>query len=109
MNSQDNNSEISLLKQQMDFFKQELSDIKTAVCSMKEVLTLSEAAIYLGITKSALYKLTHFNEISYYKPNGKICYFERSELKKWQLRNKMLSKAEVAANAEAILNSQATK
>lgn len=109
MNNQDNNSEISLLKSQVDFLKQELADIKTVICSAKEVLTLSEAAIFLGITRSALYKLTHFNEISYFKPNGKLCYFERSELKKWQLRNKVLSKAEIAAGAEAILNNQATK
>lgn len=43
----------------------------------KDVLTSDEAAVYLGVSKSFLYKLTMRKEIPHYKPNGKLCFFER--------------------------------
>ena len=38
--------------------------------SAKEVLNLEEAASFLGIAKSTLYKMTHENRIPFYKPAG---------------------------------------
>lgn len=55
---------------------------KTLFCT-KEVLTSEEAARYMGISKSYLYKLTMRREIPYYKPLGKMCYFNRVELEQW--------------------------
>ena len=49
----------------------------------KDVLTSDEAAVYLGVSKSFLYKLTMRKEIPHYKPNGKLCFFERLELNRW--------------------------
>jgi len=40
--------------------------------SAKEVLNLEEAASFLGIAKSTLYKMTHENRIPFYKPAGKL-------------------------------------
>ena len=48
--------------------------------SAKEVLNLEEAASFLGIAKSTLYKMTHENRIPFYKPAGKLIYFEKSVL-----------------------------
>nr|WP_294075796.1 helix-turn-helix domain-containing protein [Prevotella sp. UBA4952] len=66
----------------------------------KDVLTSDEAAIYLGISKSFLYKLTMSKEIPHYKPNGKICYFEREELNRWALRGKCSTITEIADKAQ---------
>lgn len=109
MNTQDNNSEISLLKQQIDLLKKELSDVRRALAGMKDVLPLSDAADYLGLTRSALYKLTHNNEIPFYKPHGKMCYFERIELDNWMRRGLVMSKTQIAAKAETIEQRLATR
>lgn len=58
----------------------------------KKVLTLEEAAMYLGITKNYLYQLVHRKAISYYKPNGKMLYFDKSDLNKFMRRNKVEAK-----------------
>ena len=57
--------------------------ITNVFCQAKEILTLEEAAIFLGISKSCLYKMTHNQIIPFYKPNNKLVYFERSELMNW--------------------------
>jgi len=43
-------------------------------------LTAKQAAEYLGIRISYLYKLTHQKTFPYYKPNGKLVYFLQSDL-----------------------------
>ena len=46
----------------------------------KEILNVDEAILYLGISKSNLYKKTSAHKIPHYKPEGKIIYFKRNEL-----------------------------
>lgn len=58
----------------------------------KTVLTTDEAARFLGISKSYLYKLTMKMEIPFYKPTGKVCYFNRSELETWMQNNRVEAK-----------------
>lgn len=58
----------------------------------KEVLTLEEAADFLGLSKSQLYKLTRTSAIPHYKPNGKYIYFDRAELVEWVKRNPVKTK-----------------
>lgn len=41
----------------------------------KAILTLAEAAEYMGLKKSYLYRLTHEKRIKHYKPNNKMIYF----------------------------------
>ena len=50
-------------------------------------LTMEEAARYLDVSKSTLYKMTSSNTICFYKPNHKRIYFAKSELDAWLLRN----------------------
>ena len=49
----------------------------------KEILTLGDAASFLGLSKSYLYKMTAKGEIPFYRPLGKVMYFERSALLEW--------------------------
>lgn len=55
--------------------------------SNKKALNLSEAAQYIGISKTYMYQLTHRREIPFYKPNGKQVYFDKNELDNWLLSN----------------------
>ena len=46
-------------------------------------LNHSEAAEFIGVSPSYLYKLTHKGQIPYYKPNGGRLQFKKSELCDW--------------------------
>jgi excisionase family DNA binding protein len=65
----------------------------------KETLTLKEAAKYLDLSCSHLYKLTYTKQIPHYKPRGKQVYFERRELDKWLLQNRQTTRAEMEQSA----------
>jgi len=61
----------------------------------KDVLNFKEAARYLDVSRSHLYKLTHTKEIPHYKPRGKQIYFEKRELDQWLLQNRQKTRAEI--------------
>lgn len=64
----------------------QVADLITAntIFCTKEVLTSDEAARYLGVSKSALYKWTSERKIPHFKsPTGKMCFFNRQEVEAW--------------------------
>ena len=67
----------------------------------KEVLTCEEAARYLGMSKSYLYKLTMRQQIPHYKPLGKMCYFNRVELEQWLQSNRVATQEEIRQQAQS--------
>lgn len=69
----------------------------------KEVLNFNEAALYLEVSHSHLYKLTSTGSIPAYKPNGKKLYFNRQELDEWLLSNKQVSKDDIEEQANDYL------
>ena len=64
----------------------------------KETLTLEEAAVFLGMKRSTLYKI-HEHTIPFYRPNGKMIYFEKSDLLEWVRQNREDSIDEIAEEA----------
>jgi len=70
----------------------EISDLKKLVISQglfqKPILNFQEAATYLDLSSSYLYKLTCKGEIAFYKPQGKKIWFRREELEQWLLRHR---------------------
>jgi excisionase family DNA binding protein len=84
----------------------QLADLISAniIHCKKEVLTSEETARYLGISKSYLYKLTMRQEIPFYKPMGKMCYFKRDELEEWLLRNRYETAEELEERVEDYMN-----
>ena len=56
-----------------------LSSIESLIKAknVNQMLIFNEASIFLGFSKSHLYKLTHKQKISHYKPNGKLIYFTK--------------------------------
>ncbi|MBR3389106.1 MAG: helix-turn-helix domain-containing protein [Prevotella sp.] len=79
-----------------------VADLITAniIGTQKEVLTSDEAARYLGISKSYLYKLTMRQQIPHYKPMGKMCYFNREELESWLQSNRIATGDEISQQAQ---------
>lgn len=61
----------------------------------KKILTSEEAAAYMGISQSTLYKLTSSRQIPHFKPRGKMCYFDREELECWLQRNRVASMEDI--------------
>lgn len=62
---------------------------------LKKVLTFDEAANYMGMSKSCLYKLTSQKIVPHYKPNGKMIYFEREELETYLLSVRVKTQSEI--------------
>ena len=79
-----------------------VADLVTAntIFCTKEVLTSDEAAKYMGISKSYLYKLTMKQQIPHYKPMGKMCYFNRLELEGWLQGNRIATDSELNQQAQ---------
>ena len=80
-----------------------VADLVTAntIFCTKEVLTSDEAARYMGVSKSYLYKLTMNKQIPHYKPLGKICYFNRQELEQWLQSNRYSTDEELSQQAQS--------
>lgn len=79
----------------------QVADLITAntIFCTKEVLTSDEAARYMGVSKSYLYKLTMNQQIPHYKPMGKMCYFNRQELEQWLQNNRVATTNEIEQRA----------
>lgn len=74
--------------------------IKGTIYCTKKLLTTDEAAAYMGISKSYLHKLTMKREIPFYKPMGKMCYFDRNELEAWLTGNRASTNEELDQRAQ---------
>lgn len=93
MSDQETESKLARLESRVSELEKALSsqnDIpqKKIMRVRKQMLTMSEAAEFLGLEVSGLRMLTHKKLIPYYKPNGKTCYFDPKELKRWQHRER---------------------
>lgn len=89
---------------------QAIKDLLAEVQSPKEVLTTDEAAKYLGISKSALYKMTMNRRLPYYKSEGgKLCYFDCQELIEWMKAHKVQTQEELEAKTREIVRKKGGK
>lgn len=79
--------------------KEQLNRIEAGVLGQKNVLTFDEAATYMGISKSHLYKMTMLGSIPHFKPRGKMIYFDRESLEKFLLQNRITPADEIEAKA----------
>ena len=77
--------------------------IESLLLAQKNVLTFDEVAVYTGISKSYLYKLTSGGGIPCYKPNGKLIYFSKLELDSWLLQNRKATTKEIDNKASTIV------
>lgn len=83
----------------------QVADLITAniIGTQKEVLTSEEAAKYLGVSKSCLYKWTMSRAIPHYKsPTGKMCFFNRKEVEAWMQSNRVATDEELEQQAQTM-------
>jgi len=87
----------------MDEVLKELQELKNlTLLGAKQALTMGDAALLTGLSKSHLYKLVCFRQIPYYKSNGgKLTYFDKDELNKWMLSRRAKTNDEIEADALA--------
>jgi len=85
----------------MDNILKELQEIKNlTLLGAKQALTMNDAALFTGLSKSHLYKLVCFRDIPFYKSSGgKLTYFDRDELNRWMLHRRTKTNEEVEAEA----------
>lgn len=74
-----------------------------SLLAAKAVLTIADAALLTGLSKSHLYKLTCTHQIPHYKPNGKLLYFDRKDLENWMKQGKINTTLESEQQAAAYL------
>lgn len=92
----------------MNLTREQIKDIADAVATaitrasakVSDMLNAEEAAKYLGVSSSALYKMTSNKKIRHYKPNGKLCYFKREDLDRWMRSNPIASMEEIENEAQ---------
>ena len=87
--------------------KEEFNEIASLIeangVNTKAVLTTDEAAKYLGVTKSAIYKLTMGRKIPYYRSQGgKLLYFQREEIERWATSCRIATNEELDAKAKSL-------
>ena len=69
----------------------------------RPLMTTQEAADYIGVKISYLRKLMMRHAISFFKPNGKLCYFAQEDLDRWMRRVRIPAQEEIDAEAAAYI------
>ena len=69
----------------------------------RNLMTTAEAAEYIGVKKSYLMKLMMKKAIPYYKPNGKLCFFDEADLDHWLHRVRIPSEEELDQQTQKYL------
>lgn len=76
---------------------------QSSTIQANELITLEEAARFLGLKKSYLYKLTSTKQIPFYKYGGRVIAFDPAALQAWRAARLQYvpTQAEQAAQAAA--------
>lgn len=91
-------------------WQQKEKQIESNMEAERNLLTTTEAAKYLGLKPSYLYKLMMRRAIPYYKPNGKLCFFSKADLDTWLTNIRVKSQAEIDSDAaQYLVNRRADK
>ena len=72
---------------------------KYSLLAAKDVLTVEEASLIIGLSPSTIYKMTATRQIPFYKPNGKLVFFNKHELEEWAMQNRVATAEETDARA----------
>ena len=79
---------------------EKLDEILELLKAPKQIMSFEQFCEYASISKSHGYKLTHSLSIPFYRPMGKMIYFEKAEVDKWLRRNRVKSIQEIQEEAE---------
>ena len=72
----------------------------------KRFISLNEASQRTGLSRSYLYKLTSSKLITFFKPTGKLIFFDVDDLDAWLSRNRIAPSDEIKQKADEYLLNQ---
>ena len=81
----------SRLQKQIEELQKRMDAVEDILDNTKEVLSVEEAARFMDIARSSLYKMTSDRSIPFYRPNGKMIYFEKADILEWIRKNRVMS------------------
>ena len=91
MEQQRNARKGSRLQRQIEELQKRLEAVEDILDNAKEVLTVEEASRFMDIARSSLYKMTSDRSIPFYRPNGKMIYFEKADILAWIRQNRVVA------------------
>ena len=80
----------SRLQRQIEELQKRMDAVEDILDNTKEVLSVEEAARFMDIARSSLYKMTSDRSIPFYRPNGKMIYFEKADILEWIRKNRVM-------------------
>ena len=89
MEQQRNARKDSRLQRQIEELQKRMEAVEDILDNAKEVLTVEEASRFMDIARSSLYKMTSDRSIPFYRPNGKMIYFEKADILAWIRKNRV--------------------
>ena len=90
MSQQKNVRKDSRLQRQIEELQKRMDAVEDNLDNAKEVLSVEEAARFMDIARSSLYKMTSDRSIPFYRPNGKMIYFEKADILEWIRKNRVM-------------------
>ena len=91
MEQQRNARKGSRLQKQIEELQKRMEAVEDILDNAKEVLTVEEASRFMDIARSSLYKMTSDRSIPFYRPNGKMIYFEKADILAWIRQNRVVA------------------
>ena len=91
MEQQRNARKGSRLQRQIEELQKRIEAVEDILDNAKEVLTVEEASRFMDIARSSLYKMTSDRSIPFYRPNGKMIYFEKADILAWIRQNRVMA------------------
>ena len=85
----------SRLQRQIEELQKRMDAVEDILDNAKEVLTVEEASRFMDIARSSLYKMTSDRSIPFYRPNGKMIYFEKADILAWIRQNRIMATKKV--------------
>ena len=67
---------------------------RNSLLAAKSVLNIEDVSCLTGLSKSHLYKLTCTRQIPFFRPSGKVIYFDKGEIESWMKQNRVSTLAE---------------
>ena len=89
---------------ELELIRQQLEEIRTfSFIGFKDVLSVSEACIFMGLSRSYLYKLCQGMKIKHFRSKeGKTIYFRKKDLTEWMLAEERMTMDEIDLKATRI-------
>lgn len=96
---------------ELEIIRQQLEEIRSlSLVGFKDILSVNEAAIFMGLSRSYLYKLCQGMKIKHFRSKeGKTIYFRKKDLTEWMLAEESMTLDEIDIKATRIARQLASR